>query len=149
MERGNGGCLCTCTSQCGFQGYVRLIRQECRWNHGNPQLPHQCRDRKGAEYPRSGGENHGRNRLQGRTAVGCIQTGRHTAQTHGCDKTPQSGLAPQNRDRRRHPPPLPVVSPGHLHQSPDRLTCLLLITVQISRAITSDTVLIWQGVPLH
>ena len=38
-------------------------------------------------------KNHGGNRLQGRTEMGCKQTGRHAAQADGCNLTAQPGMA--------------------------------------------------------
>ena len=57
------------------------------------QLPHQRGNRKGTQHQGSGGKNHGGNRLQGRTEMGCKQTGRHAAQVDGCNQTAQPGMA--------------------------------------------------------
>ena len=70
-----------------FQGYV------CRRCERDTQLPHQRGNRKGTQHQGSGGKNHGGNRLQGRTEMGCKQTGRHAAQADGCNQTAQPGMA--------------------------------------------------------
>ena len=87
LERRNGGCQRTCVAERGLQGYV------CRRFERDTQLPHQRGNRKGTQHQGSGGKNHGGNRLQGRTEMGCKQTGRHAAQVDGCNQTAQPGMA--------------------------------------------------------
>ena len=87
LERRNGGCQRTCVAERGLQGYV------CGRFERDTQLPHQRGNRKGTQHQGSGGKNYGGNRLQGRTKMGCKQTGRHAAQADGCNQTAQPGMA--------------------------------------------------------
>ena len=104
MERGNGGCQRTRTAERGLQADVRRFGEERRRHHGNPQLPHQRGYGQGTVHPRSGRKDYEGNRLQGRTALGCVQTGRHAAQADGCEQAAQPGMAPQGGNRRGYPP---------------------------------------------